>query len=176
MKRTQSKPEYGMHIHKHSRACQQKVGVQGKPRNLLRHILDEGGTPGRWQTTVEEHEVCSGTPGSLVEKELWVVVTQGALEAAMETRTVPDLTSRFRDLGMLEKCLGDRLQGKGRNFQRRLHPWSGFAGRMRVGHYMVLEELESKVCLEADGDSEQDSWGLRRLILPDTEKVSTPLW
>ena len=33
---------------------------------------------------------------------------------------------------------------------------------------------ESKVCLEADGDSEQESWGLRRLMLPDTEKVSIP--
>lgn len=34
----------------------------------------------------------------------------------------------------------------------------------------------SKVCPEADGDCEQDSWGLRRLIFPDTEKVSIPPW
>lgn len=109
----------------HPQALQslQKVGVQGKPRNLLRHILDEGGTPARCQTTVEEQwsvqrssGQLSGEGGVRGSDTRW----PGSISGNKDSPWPHLQTQRSRHVRE-GKCLGDRLQGKGRNFQMRLH-------------------------------------------------------
>ena len=108
----------------HPQAIQslQKVGVQGKPRNLLRHIPDEGGAPARWQTTVEEQwcvhrSSCQISWGGLRGSD---TRGPGSISGNKDSAW-PHLQAQRSRHVREGKCLGDRLQGKGRNFPMRLH-------------------------------------------------------